>query len=94
MTEFTTTDRGFRWYDDIHTDYGHVVRVYESSAAREPCLWLLVKLTEEGRATAQTNIEPEAAMAHLTIEQAERVRDTLDAAIKNHYQPDSAARNE
>ena len=37
---FEVTDRGFRRYEPIPTAYGHVVSVYESSAASEPCVWL------------------------------------------------------
>lgn len=77
------TERGFKHYEPIATDYGHQIRVYESSAAREPCIWLKLELTAENRTG---NLEPEEATAHLTIEQAEQVRDSIDAAIKSHYQ--------
>lgn len=84
MTRFKTTDRGFKYYEPIETDYGHEIRVYESSAARRPCIWLSVKLTEEK--SRGSGIAPCEANAHMTIEQAEMVRDVIDAAIKNHYQ--------
>lgn len=71
--DYEVTDRGFKHYEPIAGDRGETIRVYESSAAREPCIWL----------------EVEDGPAHLTLEQAERVRDTLDAAIRNHYQRES-----
>lgn len=84
MTSFKTTDRGFKHYEPIETSYGHEIRVYESSAATRPCIWLSVKLTEEE--SRNSGIAPCEANAHMTIEQAEMVRDAIDTAIKNHYQ--------
>lgn len=83
---YVVSDRGFRHYEPIRTDYGHEVRVYESSAAMEPCLWLALELTDEAAADAHSGIAPEAATAHLTIGQATAVRDALSAAIDGHYQ--------
>lgn len=81
---FKTTDRGFKHYEPIKTDYGHEIRVYESSAATRPCIWLSVELTEEE--SHGSGIAPCEARAHMTIEQAEMVRNAIDAAIKDHYQ--------
>lgn len=42
------SDRGFAQYidkDGVETNYGHVVRVYESSAASAPYVWLNIKGT-------------------------------------------------
>lgn len=77
---FEVTDRGFKHYKPIATHYGHVVRVYESSKAFSPCLWLSVDGSE-----AITDPK-EQVKAHMTLAQAERLRDTLDAAISQHYQ--------
>jgi hypothetical protein len=77
VTDFETTDRGFRHYAPIPTDYGHVVRVYESSAAKGPCLWLAVEL--------DPGLPVEPGIAHLTLEQAQAIRDTLSTAIDKHW---------
>jgi hypothetical protein len=83
MTSFGVTDRGLRHYDPIPTDYGHEVRIYESSSAEAPHLWLSVELTPEG---GQHGLLPQEATAHLTLDQARAIRDALDAAIDGHYQ--------
>jgi hypothetical protein len=71
---FERTDRGFKHYPPIRTTYGHDVKVYESSAAESPHVWLAVVGATE------------SCEAHMSVEQAERVRDAIDAAIRNHYQ--------
>jgi hypothetical protein len=64
--------------EPINPNRGGEVRVYESSAADGPHIWLNVK-------------EPAdpvlgEAHAHLTLEQAKLLRDQLDYLIGNHYQ--------
>lgn len=83
--EYEKTDRGFKHYDPIKTSYGHIIKVYESSAAMEPHIWLSVEQTEESAREAGSNIEPEEAIAHLTVLQAKLLRKALKHAIKNHY---------
>lgn len=83
---YELSDRGFKHYEPTVTDYGHVVRIYESSAATRPCLWLAVELTAEDARKAGSNIEPSAAHAHMTLKQAEEIHAKLGAAIHNHYQ--------
>ena len=84
LGRYELTDRGFRHYEEIQTSYGHEIRIYESSAASAPHLWLDVSLTAEG--AARSGIEVCSATAHCTFDQATQVRDTLDTAMKNHYQ--------
>ena len=81
---FDISHRGFKHYDPVPTDYGHEVRVYESSAAMSPHIWLAIELKE-----AVGGIDPVVAHAHCSIEQAEKIRDNLSAAIANHYQLES-----
>lgn len=76
-------ERGFNQDEPIQTDYGHEIRVYESSAAKGPCLWLAV---EKGEARFPGDLGPEHAHAHMTIEQAQELRDSLGRIIDNHYQ--------
>lgn len=74
----TLTDRGFRHWEPIPTSYGHEIRVYESSAASAPHIWLAVD--------GEKAITDFPGTAHLTLDQAKAVRDALDEAITNHYQ--------
>lgn len=88
------TDRGFKHYEPTitDTDRGEKVRVYESSAADGPYLWLSV----EGEAYLDGpgvvfpgipfGVAPATCAAHLTLDQAREIRDRLDAAIRGHYQ--------
>lgn len=76
---WTMTDRGFKHYAPVESARGGSVLVYESSSAEAPHLWL-------GTDNASTT-------THLTLEQAEQLRDTLTVAIQRHYQmpqPDPA----
>lgn len=63
--------RGFALYGSTETTYGDTVRVYESSSAEGPHVWLAVDPREEGK----------SAHAHLSLEQAEAIRDQLSRAI-------------
>lgn len=76
--EVTTSQRGFLGYGDpVLTTYGHEVRVYESSAADAPHIWLGIE--HDG---ARSGIQACRAMAHLSIEQAIAIRDRLNLAIQ------------
>jgi hypothetical protein len=79
MIEFETGDRGFKHYAPINTTYGHRIKVYESSAADAAHLWVEVDPTDAVRYEG---------CAHLTVEQAETLIETLRAAIDGHYQFD------
>jgi hypothetical protein len=45
MAERSVTDRGFTVYDDLTDSHGNRVRVQESSAADQACVWIFA---EEG----------------------------------------------
>ncbi len=77
MARYEVTERGFKHYEPIGTAYGHIIRVYESSSADEPKLWLGIDAT--GAMTGNPT-------ALLTVEQARELQDTLSAAIAQHYQ--------
>lgn len=66
------TDRGFAIYDEFVDRYGSEVRVQKGSLASEPTVWIFAKCHADA-------CGPDAA--HLTVEQAKRVRDALDAFI-------------
>jgi hypothetical protein len=69
-----TNDRGFLAYagGQIATDYGHEISVYESSAAKGPCVWLAV---------GDSALAP-GHSAHLALVQAMKVRAALDQFIE------------
>jgi hypothetical protein len=75
----STTPRGFTTYDDFTDSYGARVVVRQSSAASAPHVWLFI----DGGDTGKTGgIRENDGSAHLTVEQATRVRDALDAFIR------------
>lgn len=76
------SSRGFKQMEPIMTDYGHEVRVFESSNAKGPCIWLAI----ERSTTSPTMDDTEPRSAHLTLEDAKLIRDQLDWLIHNHYQ--------
>jgi hypothetical protein len=88
---FRFTPRGFKCFKPISTTYGHRVEVYESSAADVPHVWLAIELTAEHAREAHSNIEPEEARAHMTLDDAAALRDQLDSAIRRHYHGDDPA---
>ncbi|MET9517435.1 hypothetical protein [Streptomyces sp. NPDC002994] len=70
-----TNDRGFLLYggEPIQTDYGHTIRVTESSSADGPHVWLFVDESE---------VVPGPPNPHLNLEQAIRLREALDQFIE------------
>jgi hypothetical protein len=78
VSGFEVSDRGFRYYDGIETDYGHVVHIHESSRADGPCIWMEVN--------AERAKIDSAGHVHMTEEQAEEVIATLRRALDEHYQ--------
>jgi len=67
------SSRGFAHMAAIEGNYPEPwsVRVYESSAAMEPFIWLAMS---------------EGNHAHLDLEKATQLRDQLTWLIENHYQ--------
>lgn len=76
------SDRGFSFQEPFTTDYGHVLSVSESSAAKGPCLWLRIdaskSLIDEDRG--------KDISVHLTAKQAKHLRKALKQALRDHYQ--------
>lgn len=70
----STTERGFTIYDDFTDTYGTQIRVQKSSSASGPRCWIFT-YPAAGNG---------AASPHLDVEQAKRVRDALDAFIREH----------
>ncbi len=92
MGEFTTSDRGLKHYKPIEDTYGATVSVYESSAASAPHIWVSIdgKCHLSSSPTTHVGVShgiaSGAAFAHLTLEDAEALREALGAAIQGHYQ--------
>jgi hypothetical protein len=82
--DVTTSDRGFDCLPPIASTYpGGSVRVYESSAALESCIWLA--------ATAPVDLnEPDGpahtSPIHLTVEDALKLAEQIQLLVRNHYQ--------
>ncbi len=68
--------RGFEQYGEVGTTYGHTVRVYESSAARGPHVWVNTRPTVTPYSDfAETTV-------HLDLLQAMTLRGMLDEFIE------------
>jgi hypothetical protein len=75
------SDRGFSRLPEIPGAYGGMVRVYESSAASAPHLWLQVDIP-----AGVTHAEREKATIHLAVEDALKLAEQLQHLVANHYQ--------
>jgi hypothetical protein len=74
--QYEITDRGFVHWTPVTTTYGHEVRVYESSAAEQACMWL---------ALGEGQVEDDGdRCAHLTYEQALQVHGRIGAWLERH----------
>lgn len=74
MPDRTVTPRGFTIYDQFTDTYGSDIRVQESSSAEEARVWIFATAAQSGA----------GASPHLNVEQAGRVRDALDAFIREN----------
>lgn len=79
----TTSDRGFDRLPPIPSAYGGEVRVYESSAAMGPHIWLAAA------DPANPNGNRELFTVHLTAENAWKLADQLRHLVEHHYQGDA-----
>jgi hypothetical protein len=93
------TERGFGVYAELTDTHGSEVRVQESSAADEACVWIFASHVPESRyirfdqavVLSQAGFSSLSELAafltpspHLNLEQAVAVRDALDAFIREH----------
>lgn len=83
QVEPTVTDRGFKHYAPAPSEYGGEVKVYESSAASGPHIWLSAVCPANLNDPSGASVE---AVAHLTLDNATLLRDQLTHLIENHYQ--------
>ncbi len=76
----TMSDRGFLYHSPIETAYGAIVRFYESSAASGPHIWMAVEQPPPVLASDLPQ-HPGRVHAHMTLDQARAVRESLDHII-------------
>lgn len=98
MPDRSATPRGFTAYDEFTDTHGARIRVQQSSSATTAAVWIFAehaadKLPDRFRErlaaagfTSPADLAELAAMLepspHLDVEQAKRVRDALDAFIR------------
>lgn len=71
---FVLSERGFAQGRPIPSEYGGAAKVYESSAAEAPHVWLMVQSPVN---LNDPNGPMQEAVAHFTLENAIRLRDQL-----------------
>jgi hypothetical protein len=77
------SDRGFLHMPALNDSYGaNAVRVFESSSAIGPHLWLRVR---DGGDTP---------VAHLTAEQAWQLKEQIEYLLEHHYQGDARPKDQ
>ena len=77
------SNRGFAHLPAIPGAYGGEAKVYESSAASGPHLWLCVTEPTEANKPGGPFVE---ATLHLTVENAAKLAEQIQYLIANHYQ--------
>lgn len=75
MNEPTITNRGFAHFEPVRSEPRGSVRVYESSAASQACIWVNA-----------VGYDGSDATVHLALEEAGTLRDQLTWLLENHYQ--------
>jgi hypothetical protein len=86
----TVTDRGFRHMPIVEGRYGGFARVYESSAASRPHLWLNVnrgRRTDDPGAHEDQNVGN--VTLHLDARSALALAEQLLYLLRQHYQYDA-----
>jgi hypothetical protein len=83
----TQTDRGFTRYPPLPNVYGGHVRVYESSSASGPHVWL--QATAPQNANNPTGVLMDDVAVLLTAEDAWRLSEQIQVLVRNHYQGDA-----
>lgn len=79
----SVSNRGFKHMEILETSYGHTIRCYESSSI-EPSVWMKVSSFHNTCGDIDTELS-----VHMTIDQAEKLRDTLTFLIEEHWSNES-----
>lgn len=81
--KYETSERGFLSLPAIPSSYGGQVRVYESSAAEHPHIWLNAEAPKDLNRPEGEQVE---APMHLTVENAKALAEQLLFLVDEHYQ--------
>jgi len=81
VTKKAYSERGFAHWEPTDTSYGAQVRIYESSAALSPHIWMRIDQPSPEDNPMGGNLKEASAVAHMTLDQAREIRDTLIEAI-------------
>lgn len=88
--QVTLSERGFASLPEMPSTYGGGIRVYESSAAMEPMLWIAARSPEDMNdwAAQKEGYEGEwhEAHVHMTLENAVKFAEQIMALAEDHYQ--------
>lgn len=71
---FSVSDRGFVQGQEIKSEYGGFVRVYESSSAEGPHIWVRVMCSTDLNKPFDREGDVQDACAHLTLDNAKLLR--------------------
>lgn len=82
--EFEVTDRGFKRLMPIGGTMGGRIRVYESSNAMRPCVWVATDELDDLSGPVDGPVH--TSRIELAIEDIVVLRDQLDWMVRNHYQ--------
>jgi hypothetical protein len=80
----TLSERGFKHFDPIPGTYGGDVRVYESSAADSPHVW--VRIVQPPQPSDDDRANRGDLTVHLRLEDAALLREQLEYLVAEHYQ--------
>lgn len=81
--QYVNSDRGFKFLPPVTDNYGARVKVYESSSAEHPHIWLKAESPENPNFPGENINE---AYLHLTVEKATELAEQLLYLVENHYQ--------
>lgn len=81
--EYETSERGFMSLPAIPSSYGGQVRVYESSNAEHPHVWLNAEAPKNLNNPTGDTVQ---APIHLTVENAKALAEQLIFLVDEHYQ--------
>lgn len=78
-----TGTRGFKHMPSLPSEYGGEVEVYESSNASGPHIWVRIVCPADLNEPNGMRVE---SVAHLTLENAQKLQEQLAFLVNNHYQ--------
>lgn len=88
--------RGFMQYEETHTDYGDVLRLSESSAAKGPCAWITTGIVRDKTRGAAVGAEAvvDNNGVHMTYEQVATLHAQLGDWLQHGFKVDELGDDE